>query len=118
MQVEDQMVKPSSLAAIFLGQALGMLGANNLSKNISGIMVTVPRLTRPLVENLREAFQILQFPAGRCFLQTYDESFYYYTISQKPEFWSRKVGLLPSKGTRWRFAAWMSTVRSDRRRLL
>ena len=91
VQVEDQMVKPSSLAAIFLGQALGMLGANNLSKNISGIMVTVPRLTRPLVENLREAFQILQFPAGRCFLQTYDESFYYYTISQKPEFWSRKA---------------------------
>ena len=42
VQVEDQMVKPSSLAAIFLGQALGMLGANNLSKNISGIMVTVP----------------------------------------------------------------------------
>ena len=42
-----------------------MLGANNLSKNISGIMVTVPRLTRPLVENLREAFQILQFPGRK-----------------------------------------------------
>ena len=98
VQVEDQMVKPSSLAAIFLGQALGMLGANKQTKNISGIMVTVPRLTRPLVENLREAFQILQFPAGRCFLQTYDESFYYYTISQKPEFWSRKVGLFTFEG--------------------
>lgn len=50
------------------------------------------------MENLQEAFQILQFPAGRCFLQTYDESFYYYTISQKPEFWSRKVGLFTFEG--------------------
>lgn len=93
VQVEDQLTEPARLAAVFLGQALGMLGANNLLKNISGIMVTVPRLNKALVDNLKEAFQILKFPAGRCFLQNYDESFYYYTISQKPEFWSRKVGL-------------------------
>jgi hypothetical protein len=98
VQVEDRLVEPAGLAAVFLGQALGMLGANNLLKNISGIMVTVPRLNKALVDNLKEAFRILKFPAGRCFLQNYDESFYYYTISQKPEFWSRRVGLFTFEG--------------------
>ncbi|MGI6007597.1 MAG: DUF5716 family protein [Ruminococcus sp.] len=98
VQVEDQLIEPARLAAVFLSQALGMLGANNLLKNISGIMVTVPRLNKPLVDNLKEAFRILNFPAGRCFLQNYDESFYYYTIAQKPEFWSRKVGLFTFEG--------------------
>ena len=56
-------------------------------------MVTVPRLNKAFVDNMRTAFSMLGFPEGRCFLQDYDESFYYYALSQKPDFWSRKVGL-------------------------
>lgn len=33
------------------------------------------------------------FPRNRCFLQDYEESFYYHTLYQKPEIWSRSVGL-------------------------
>ena len=93
IEVDDRMVKPANLLTEFFRQALSMLGINNPVKNISGIMVTVPRLNKAFVDNMRTAFSMLGFPEVRCFLQDYDESFYYYALSQKPDFWSRKVGL-------------------------
>lgn len=93
LAVENQMIAPAKLLSEFLGQALGMLGINHPIRNISGIMVTVPRINKALVDNMRQAFAILGFPPGRCFMQDYNESFYYYAFSQKPEFWSRRVGL-------------------------
>lgn len=93
VQIADQVIDPSELLAEFIRQALGMLGANNPLKNISAIMVTVPRLNKALVDNLHLAFERLNFSKGRYFLQNFDESFYYYSLAQKPEFWNRKVGL-------------------------
>lgn len=50
-------------------------------------------LTRPFVENVREAYKIIGLPRGRAYLQEHDESFYCHVLNQKPELWSRKVGL-------------------------
>ena len=65
----------------------------DLVKSINGLMITTPVLTRPMVENIRVACREMGFPRNRCFLQDYEESFYYHTLYQKPEIWSRSVGL-------------------------
>ena len=56
-------------------------------------MITVPALTKPFVQAIRKAYEKLSIPRGRAYLQDYKESFYFHTLYQKPEIWTRKVGL-------------------------
>ncbi len=81
------------LLGYFIGGALRVLGVPDLLKSISGLMITVPVLNRVMVENIREACRRMGFSSKRCFLQSYEESFFYYTMNQKPEVCSRNVAL-------------------------
>lgn len=83
----------SFLLTVFLREGLRLAGISEPSLELSALMVTVPGITRELVENMRIAFQELGISRGRGFLQDYDESFYYYTLYQRPDIWSRKVGM-------------------------
>ena len=93
VEVDGATWKVGELLGKFIGNALRILGVPDLVKSISGLMITTPVLTRPMVENIRVACQEMGFPRNRCFLQDYEESFYYHTLYQKPEIWSRNVGL-------------------------
>ena len=90
--------EPGVLLGIFLRQALRLLGVPDPAKSISSFMVTVPRITGILVENLRKAFEELGCARDRMFLQSYEESFYYHTLYQRPELWSRQVALFRFDG--------------------
>lgn len=83
----------SFLLTVFLREGLRLAGISEPSLELSALMVTVPGITRELVENMRIAFKELGISRGRGFLQDYDESFYYYTLYQRPDIWSRKVGM-------------------------
>ena len=93
VMVDGEERKAGELLGIFIGNALRILGVPDPVKSVSGLMITTPRLTRELVENVRDACWHMGFPRNRCFLQSYEESFYYHTLYQKGEIWSRKVGL-------------------------
>lgn len=81
------------LLALFLERALTMLGVTDAEREITGIMITVPSLTRAFVGAIRDAYERLGIPRSRGYLQDYRESFYYHTLYQKPELWTKKVGL-------------------------
>ena len=49
---------------------------------------------KPFVRTIRTAYEKLSIPRSRGYLQDYKESFYFHTLYQKPEIWTRKVGLL------------------------
>ena len=70
-----------------------MIGIERPDQQIQAMMITTGHLTRPFVENVREAYKIIGLPRGRAYLQEHDESFYCHVLNQKPELWSRKVGL-------------------------
>lgn len=91
--VEGQEYEPGILLALYLKQILGLLGITEPGRQLLGIMMTVPRLSRPFVETIRFACEKLGIPKNRSFLQDYTESFYYYSLYQRPEMWSRNVGL-------------------------
>ena len=93
VEVDGVTWKVGELLGKFIGNALRILGVPDLVKSINGLMITTPVLTRPMVENIRVACREMGFPRNRCFLQDYEESFYYHTLYQKPEIWSRSVGL-------------------------
>ena len=44
------------------------------------------------VDNLQKACGFLGLPKEYCILQDYEESFYYYVMTQKIETWNRSVG--------------------------
>ncbi len=91
VQVGEEEMAPWELAGIFLNQILKALGTVEPVKHTKCLVITVPRLTGIMVGNLRRACEDLGFGRERYILQDYSESFYYYAMCQKPEYWSRGV---------------------------
>lgn len=91
--VDGQERKAGELLGVFIGSALRILGVPDPVRSISSLMITTPKLTKAMVDNIRIACQQMGFSRNRCFLQDYEESFYYHTLYQKPDTWSRNVGL-------------------------
>lgn len=90
--IEGSWYTPAELLANFLSCVLKQAGITDFEKQISSMMITCSRLSRNLVEHIREAYEILGLPRSKAYIQEMDESFYYYTINQKPELWNRSVG--------------------------
>lgn len=82
---------PWELAGIFFNQILKALGVVEPVKHTRCLVITVQRLTGTMVDNLQKACEKIGFSRGRYILQDYSESFYYYAMCQKPEYWSRGV---------------------------
>lgn len=91
--VDGQERNIGELLGIFMKQSLRILGVPDLVKSISGIMITVPKLTKVMVENIRLACKTIGFQQKRCFLQSYEESFFCYALNQRPEICSRNMAL-------------------------
>ena len=91
--VDGQERNVGELLGMFVKQSLRILGVPDLVKSISGIMITVPALTKVIVENMRLACKYIGFQQKRCFLQSYEESFFYYALNQRPEICSRNMAL-------------------------
>lgn len=98
VRIEEVTYAPGELLAVFLKAALQASGVMEPGLQIAGITVTARKLTRAFVKNLRYAYELLGIPRGRAYLQEYTESFYYHTLYQKPELWSRKVGMFQFDG--------------------
>lgn len=89
--VGDEEMAPWELMKIFLDNALKTLGTIEPVKHTKCLVITVDQLTGCMVDNLQKACEELGFARGHYMLQDYSESFYFYTLSQRPEYWSRNV---------------------------
>ena len=96
--IEDTAYAPGELLAMFLKASLQAAGILEPGLQIAGITVTTPKRKRAFVKTLRHAYELLGIPRGRAYLQEYTESFYYHTLYQKPELWSRSVGMFRFEG--------------------
>ncbi|MEE8886500.1 MAG: DUF5716 family protein [Eubacteriales bacterium] len=92
-------------AAETLKRALSTLGLKDLDDQIVGLTITVPVLTRLNVKMIRTVFRELGIGSDRGFLQSYSESFYFYTLYQKKELWNRSVAFFEFDGSRVSFTA-------------
>ena len=92
VQVGAEEFMPWELIGIFLEKILKALGVVEPVKHTKCLAITVERLTAVAVENLQKACESIGFSREAYMLQDYSESFYYYTLCQKPEYWSRSVG--------------------------
>lgn len=78
--------------------ALDTLGIQEPERQISGMVITVPHMTPAAVRMARYLYAVLGLPESRTGVQDYRESFYYHTLYQKEELWSRSVGFFWFRG--------------------
>ena len=71
-QIENRDYTPGEVLGTFLREALKMIGIERPDQQIQAMMITTGHLTRPFVENVREAYKIIGLPRGRAYLQEHD----------------------------------------------
>lgn len=91
MVVAGREMKAHELLAVFLDKALKSMGTIEPVKHTKCMVITVESLTAHMVDNLQKACEIVGFHKNNCMLQDYSESFFYHTLNQRPEYWSRNV---------------------------
>lgn len=89
---EEQSRRLSGEIADVLLRSMKTLGIKEPKEEVAGIVITVPKLTKPYVSLIRSVYERVGIEHGRGYLQDYNESFYYHTFYQKKELWSRNVG--------------------------
>lgn len=92
IQVSGEELEPWKLLGHFLGGMLNFLGVSDVEKNIRCLTVAMETMDSIQVENLQKACAFLGLAEDRFSLLDYEESFYYYVLTQKVETWNRSVG--------------------------
>ena len=101
--VAGEEIEPWRLVAGFLEGILKFLGIRHIAKNTKCLTITVPELTKIQVQNLKKACEYLEFPGGKYVFLDYNESFYYYVLTQQKETWNRSVGWYTFSGNHVEF---------------
>lgn len=91
VMVGQEELQPYELMSVFIGQVLKTLGSVDPIRYTKCLVITVEHLTQNMVRNLQKACEHLGFQEGHYLLQDYSESFFYYTLSQKMDYWNRNV---------------------------
>ncbi len=97
--IDGKSLSPADVLSVFISESLRMLGVPDYLRSIKGICVTTEHLTPRLAVSLRQALLRTGFDREACFVQDFDESFYYFGFSQKPELCIRNMGLLQFEET-------------------
>lgn len=82
-----------AVAGELIKQAVSYAGIKEPSRQIRVFVMTVPYITKTLAVTMEKAFEYVGFENEQAYLQSFDESFFAHTFSQKPEVFSRDVGL-------------------------
>ena len=90
--IGGEKLEPWEILAHFLHEMLRLLGIADVEKNIRSLSVAVETLNTMQVENLQKACRELGIQEANTILLDYEESFYYYVMTQKIETWNRSVG--------------------------
>lgn len=92
VMVAGEAKMPWELLAHFLRGMLKLTGASEAEKNIKCLAISMETLDTVQIENLQKACRELGISEAQCILLDYEESFYYYVMTQKTETWNRSVG--------------------------
>lgn len=103
IQVAGEEREPWELLGYFLGGMLKFLGVSQVENNIRYLTVAMETMDSVQVQNLQKAAAFLGISEDRFSLLDYEESFYYYVLTQKVETWNRSVGWYSFAGNKVTF---------------
>lgn len=91
VSVAGELKQPWELLAHFLRGMLQLTGAADVEKNLRCLAISMETLSKVQIQNLQKACTELGIAENQCILLDYEESFYYYAMTQKIETWNRSV---------------------------
>ena len=86
--------EPWELLAVFIREALELMGVNDVLGNLKGLMITTPKLGRLFARNANRAMESILGRKTGFSIQDRLESFYYYCVSRNLDTIRRPVCLL------------------------
>ena len=92
IRVGETLLAPYKVLAEFFLGILRMLGLQDPVRDIKCLVLTLPSLSPVQVGNLTLAVQEMGFLREEYILQGYDQSFFYYAMTQRRENWNRNIG--------------------------
>ena len=90
--VDEETKTPGELMEIYLRGCISLLGVGEPSRQIKAFMITVPKLSGPLIRAVYQAGEAMGFLREQIWVQDYEESFYYYVMNHRKDNWNRKIG--------------------------
>ena len=92
-RIDGRDYEPSDVLAIYLRDMLNLMGVPDIIQAIDQLTITAETLSKPLVDNIKEAAKKIGIPPEELAIRDHLESFYYYAYSQKEDLRARDVGL-------------------------
>lgn len=78
-------------------------GIEDIQREIVGMVVTFPSVDAKMLHMIRRAFELLEIPRSKTYVQDYSEDFYSYMTYQKQELWNRGTALFSFEKDKVRF---------------
>lgn len=91
--VEEKTVATKDLLFLFVRKCLGMLGMLMDGFFVDSVIMTVPTLTQKNIGLFEQLRQELPYDKDKIFIQSHEESLFYYIINQKKELWNYDVAV-------------------------
>ena len=100
VSVGGEKFDPLALLTLYVRRTLNLLTNLVNKKDVTGIMFTVPNLTKRAIEVLSVVTSSLDFKSARISFMGREESIFYYVINQPEELWKRDVVVYDYNGSR------------------
>lgn len=78
-------------------------GIGDIQREIVGMVVTFPDVDAKMLRMIRKAFELLEIPRSKTYVQDYCEDYYFYMTYQKQELWNRGTALFSFEDNRVRY---------------
>lgn len=91
VMVEEEEFDPVALLTLYMKRSLTLLSMISGMERIGAMMITCENLDSRMVEILNAVVAGLSLKTKEVYFQGHVESFYFYTIHQQAELWSRQV---------------------------
>ncbi len=79
--------------AMLIREVLKFAGVKEPTKQVDVLTVTTPDVNKQLARTAEKAFSLIGFQSDQAYIQDFDESFYAHAFFQRPDAFSREVGL-------------------------
>lgn len=97
LTIDGTEVNTVALLSLFVKKCLGMLGILMNSFQVEALMITVDDFTEKTAEIMEELKKNLPYEREKIYVQSHEESLFYYIVNQDKELWNRDVAVFGFK---------------------
>lgn len=91
--IDNTEISAITILEKYFRKTLSLLKQYYPNDSIKQLVITVEELNRDMIQTIYQALDKLGIQKDRAMVQSHEQSYFYYALSQKKEFWLNDVGL-------------------------